>query len=350
MTTPTRTAPPAIGLTLGFLVAAVLVAGLAVRAPIPVSVFGLAIFGFAHVALEVRYVIGRFASAISGTLGWALVLVLTLIVGTRYLAMIDRTLGHRLESVGAFALLALAVWLVARGLVRVVGLAVIALGLAACLVWPAWYWHVITHLHNLVPVVFLADWARRLPAGRQRNLFLVAQLGWVLVVPALILSGSLDGLLSAAPGAAAGWVGTGASVVAAAAPPGASAIVALRYATVFAFGQSMHYLIWIGFFPLFAPDASRAFARTLPALRGWRLPTLVIVGALALAAAFWTNYSLGRQIYSMVAAYHVYLEFPILVFLLLGASRAAWRPDALRPPSPPGSDVPMPAAARPAGR
>lgn len=297
--------------------AAVGLAVLVLRAPMAVSVFGLASLGILHICLELRYVIGRFADNLAGTLGWVLLLVLTLLAGTRVVATADPTLGHRLEALGAFGLVSLAVWIGLRGDRRTLGLVVVAVVGVACLIWPQWYWHVITHLHNFLPLAFLWDWSARL-ASRARLWFLAAQGVWAVLIPALILGGTVDRWIVAAPGLAADWVGDGSRLAAAAAPPGASAEMALRYLVAFAFLQSMHYVIWIGFFPLAAREATVAFGRVLPLLRGWRLPLLGVVAGGLVAATFWSSYALGRQIYSLVATYHVYVEFPVLIFLLLG--------------------------------
>lgn len=317
-----------------FVVAAVVLGVLVLRAPMPVSVFGLAIFGILHVCLELRYVIGRFADGLGGVLGWVLVLLLSLMVGTRVVASsVDATLGHRLESMGAFALLGLAIWLGLRGGIRVTSLVVLAGVAALCLVWPAWYWHVITHLHNFVPLAFLWDWSRRL--GRQgRALFMGAQTLWAVLVPGLILSGAVDRWINPRPGPVAGWVGDGAGLLAAAAPPGASPEVAVRFMVAFAFLQSMHYVVWIGFLPFAAPEVSAGFNRVIPALRGWRLPVLAASVGVLLAVVFWFSYPSGRLLYSLISTYHVYLEFPVLIFMLVGWGRHARSPDGPPLPSP----------------
>lgn len=326
------TRPPAASLV--FVVAALVLGVLVLRAPMPVSVFGLAIFGILHVCLEIRYVIGRFAERLGGTLGWVLVLLLTVMVGTRLVASgIDVALGRRLESLGAFALLGLAAWLGMRGRARLAGLVVLG-GLAAlCLVWPQWYWHVITHLHNFVPLAFLWDWSRRLER-QGRALFMAAQGLWAVVVPALIVSGALDRWVNTDPGPAAGWVGDGAGLLAAAAPPGASPELALRFMVAFAFLQSMHYVVWIGFLPFAAPEISGEFSRAVPSLRGWRLPLLAVGASAMVAVVFWSSYPSGRLLYSLISTYHVYLEFPVLVFMLVGWGRLARQPGAQSRPSP----------------
>ena len=106
---------------------------------------------------------------------------------------------------------------------------------------------------------------------------------------------------------------------------GADPAVAARFLVAFALLQSMHYVVWIGFFPLFGREESREFDAAVPALRAWRLPALAVAAGAALYVAFLASYSAGRTIYSVLAAYHVYVEFPLLVLLAAGATRGARR-------------------------
>lgn len=282
------------------------------------AVFGLATFGIVHICLEPRYMIGRFAGLLAGRFGWILLLVLSLMVVTRLVATLNWTLGRQLEAVGAFALLGLAAWIGLRGQVRVVVLVGLGCLAAVCPIWPQWYWVIITHLHNFIPLAFLWDWSRRFRGLAERAVFMAGHAVWAVVIPLLIVTGALDAWINPQAGLAAGWVGDGASVLKASAVPGASVDATIRTFVAFAFLQTMHYVVWIGFFPRFAPEVSASFARVVPALRGRRLPVLAAGLGAAVLVAFASDYGLGRQIYSLVSTYHVYLEFPILVFMLVG--------------------------------
>lgn len=310
----------ALGLAGIFVVVAALLGAAVLRAPIAISVFGLAILGLAHICFEVRYVIGRFGDRLGGAVGWVLVLVLSLMALARVVAALNRTLGHQLEAIGAFGLLGAAAWLGLRGRRRPAAfiIAVIATVGLASLIWPQWYWHVITHLHNFIPLAFLWDWSRRLNDQRARITFISAQALWAVLIPGLIIGGTLDRFINPEPGAAAYWIGDGSALLSAAAPPGASPELALRYLVAFAFLQSMHYVVWIGFFPLAARDTTAAFGRAIPVLRGWRFGALAMVLSAGVLVAFAASYGLGRQIYSLLATYHVYLEFPLLIFMVVG--------------------------------
>lgn len=329
---------PAVGLALGFAVIALMLAALAIGAPMPLAVFGLALFGIVHICLELRYVIGRFAGPLAGRFGWLLVLALSLMVLTRLVATLNLTLGRQLEAAGAFVLLGLAAWIGLSGRSRLAVLIGLA-GLAVvCLYWPSWYWAVITHLHNFIPLAFLWDWSSRFRWPGERLVFMAGHAVWAVLVPALIMSGALDGWINLRAGLASSWVGDGAAIIASAQFPGISPEIMFRAFVVFAFLQSMHYVVWIGFFPWQAPEVSARFGRAAPALRGWRLPLLAAGLGAAVFVAFVSDYRLGRQIYSLVSTYHVYLEFPILVFMLVGwgALGLGARAGDVRPASPGG--------------
>ena len=70
-----------------------------------------------------------------------------------------------------------------------------------------------------------------------------------------------------------------------------------------------------------APGAARAFDLRVPWLSGWRPWALGIGLAATLAVLFVADYRQGRLLYASGASYHAYLEFPVLLALLFGATR-----------------------------
>ncbi len=83
----------------------------------------------------------------------------------------------------------------------------------------------------------------------------------------------------------------------------------------------MHYVVWVWFMPRCGPDATAAFERRLPELRGRRGRVVGVVAAAAVGALFAADYASGKSLYSCVATYHVYLEFPVVLLLILGLER-----------------------------
>ncbi|WP_412538036.1 hypothetical protein R8Z50_19465 [Longispora sp. K20-0274] len=311
LTAPARRSTALTGL---LALAALAALGLAVRAPLATTVLGLLAFGIAHNVLELRYVVGRFGDVLTGRTLWLSLALVTGIVGCRLAGLAAPTPARYAEIALGYGVLAVGVAAGARGGWRLGGWAVLAVGLASSTAWPAYHFVILTHLHNLVPLAFLWDWSRRLPG---RGMFRAAQLGWVLVIPGLILAGAADGWLDGAASTVAAFAGDPARVLAVSAPPGqAATTVGLRFLAVFAFLQTMHYVVWVGFLPRFAPDVTAAFQRRVPGLSGWR-PWALGVGAGALLAVLLvTSYADGRAAYSALASYHAYLEFPVLLAML----------------------------------
>lgn len=288
---------------------------LAVNAPIATTVLGLVLFGVLHNVLELRYVAGRFASVLAGRFLVLLVALVSGIVLCRVAALVVGAPARYAEIVVGYVVLAVAA-VAAKGKPRYLVLGGIAVAAVASMTWPAYHFVVLAHLHNLVPLVFLWEWSSHLP---RKAAFRAVQVGWVLVVPVLILAGAVDpwtGGLS--PNA---FVDDPERVVTLSAPPNAvDTVMGVRFLVVFAFLQTMHYVVWVWFLPRYAPDAAEAFERRAPALTGPRVWALGIGGGALLAALFAVDYWGGRSIYAALATYHAYLEFPVLLALLLGST------------------------------
>jgi len=298
----------------------------ALRAPLATTVLGLIGFGVLHNVLELRYVAGRFAGVLSGRLLWLLAVLVTGIVACRLLVL------RTPEILLAYGVLAAGVLFAGRAVVsRLAGLAGLGVALTASLSWPAYHFVVLAHLHNVVPLVFLWEWSRRLRVGR--TAFRAVQVGWVLAVPALVLAGVFDRLITAGPSTVVAFAGTPAAVAGPVTPPAVT--VGLRFLVVFAFLQTMHYVVWVGFLPRYAPDATAAFEARVPWLRGWRPWVLAGAAAAVLAVLFVSDDAQGRTLYAAFASYHAYLEFPVLLALLF-----AQREDrSLRGPQSQASDT-----------
>ena len=312
MVTVALAVPRRVGLVPVFALAAGTALLVAVRAPLATTVLGLIGFGVLHNVLELRYVGGRFAGVLPGRF---LVLLLGLVSGI----VLCRLTGARTpEILLAYGVLAAGVVHAVRPVGwRLAALVGLGAALATSLTWPAYHFVVLAHLHNVVPLVFLWEWSRALPTGR--TTFRLAQVAWVLGIPALILAGVFDPWISGGPSTVAAFAGTPASIAAPVVPPDLT--IGLRFLVVFAYLQTMHYVVWVGFLPRCAPDAARAFDLRIPWLSGWRPWALGIGLAAALAVLFVADYRQGRLLYASFASYHAYLEFPVLLALLSGATR-----------------------------
>jgi len=290
---------------------------LAVRAPLVVTVLGLIAFGVLHNVLEIRYVAGRFAGLLSGRFLLLLLALCSGIALCRLTGQLWPTGSRYAEVAVGYLILGAGAWIGLRGGWRGVGGAVLAIAALGSFSFPAYHFVVLTHLHNLVPLIFLWDWARRITDPRARLAFRLTQVLWIVAIPLLLLAGLADRWVSAAPGVVSSFVGDGARVIAGAAPPEVAAIVGLRFLVVFAFMQTMHYLVWVGFLPKLAPDAAAAFDARVPWLRGHRAWLVGAAGGAFLAILFVSDYFQGRALYGALATYHAYLEFPVLLALVM---------------------------------
>ena len=312
-----------VRVSLLFVLSAAAALALAAQAPLATTVLGLMAFGVLHNVLELRYVAGRFASVLSGQLLVVLLALITAIVLCRIAGMVVGSPARLAEILVGYAVLAAACIAAVRGPLRVLALVVLVAAAAMSLSWPAYHFVVLAHLHNVVPLFFLWEWARCLPSVSVRRWFRAVQIGWVLVIPALLLTGVFDHYFGGVSSSVAGFAGNPRPIVAASAPP--STVITqmgVRLLVVFAFLQTMHYFVWVAFLPRYAPDAARAFETRAPWLTSRRTWALGASLGAVLAVLFVIDYASGKAVYSAFASYHAYLEFPVLIALLLGLSRS----------------------------
>jgi hypothetical protein len=311
-----------VGAALGLLGAAAAALTLALYAPLATTVIGLVAFGVAHNFFELRYVLGRFDRVLAGTLLRLLLVGITAIALLR-LANVGPA-GLRGEILVGYALLAI---VLVRALTRqrvfaAVGLVLVGGATVVSLRYAPYHFVVLAHLHNIVPLVFLWEWARAaLPVGRERTTFQVVQVLWVIAIPAAVLVGAFDPVLGEVARSVPGFTVNPDALTAAYTPPvWQSGIGPLRFLTAFAFLQTMHYVVWCWFLPRHAPSAVTQFERRAPlgpVVRGRRFVLVAAIGAAFFGVLFVSDYATGRGLYGAVASYHAYLEFPVLLALVL---------------------------------
>jgi hypothetical protein len=310
--------------TLWLVLAAAGALALALRLPVATTVLGLVAFGVLHNVLELRYVTGRFERILAGPFLGLLAALITGILICRLLPVSDWSRGVEIGLSYVVLGIACVRALRDRPLWMAVALAVLAAAAGVSLTFPAYHFVVLSHLHNVVPLFFLWEWSRGM-AAQARQWFRAVNLAWVLGIPALILAGVFDGLLRAVPAGLGGLGGVAAfdpgRLAASYAPPALAAEMGMRFLAVFAFMQTMHYVVWIGVLPRFAPEAAARFDARVPALRGGRAWLLGAGLALVLGVVFALDYAQGKTLYAAGATYHAYLEFPVLLALVLAYPR-----------------------------
>ena len=275
---------------------------LAVRAPLLASVVGLMVLGILHNVFELRYVLARWSGTFAGSFRWAVLGLVTVIA----LGRLAGAPARRVEVVAGFAILAAGM---AWGARRRPVLAAAGLPLTVAAGAVAWthldhYFVAVTYLHNLVPFVFLWDWSARL-AGRARAAFRIVQVGWLLVVPALLLTGALP--VPALASQHVSFAGPLSGHVATVAPPAWRGPEAARLLAVFAFLQVLHYVFWCWFLPRRSSGSPR-----LPRWAWASVAALAAVFACGYATA-WTGTKLA---YTSLASYHAYVEYAVLALVV----------------------------------
>jgi len=317
-----------LSITLVMLGSVALSLAAALGAPMVTAVIGLILFGVLHNLLEIRYVVGRFGGLLSRPFLDLLVALVTGIVVCRLLVGVVGRPAVLAEIVLGYAVLLAAARHVLVGRRLVAACVVIGVAAAASLTFPDHHVVVLAHLHHVVPLFFLWEWSRRIDSRRGRRAFRAVQVLWVVAIPAVVLSGVLDGWLTADPGMVRSVVGDGHSVLAASALPGtASTVLGLRLLTVFAFLQTMSYVVWVALMPRVAPDATAAFEARLPWATGPRVWAAGFVAAAVFAVLFGLYFAQGWTVYAALSSYAAYLELPVLLAMLVGgASLSAPRP------------------------
>lgn len=310
-------------------------------APLVVYATTLALLGFAHVVVELRYVRDRFAGRIERRLVVAWLVLLGLIVASRVTALMRVALPFD-RGVAELALLAALLLVTAFGAPHGRRLAALALsaplGAALLMAPPAAALALLAFAHNLTPLGFLAE---RLRERAARPALLVAGIAF-LVVPLLLLAGAGDLVLErlALPRSDGAFLAIGEvddHFTAFLPPAWLAEEFAPRLFTAAVYLQCAHYFAVLHVLPRLLGDGVGAAAGSAPelALAAPALPwrRRAIVGAALLAGAallflFHRSFPDGRRIYGVAAALHAYLEWPLLLAVVIGAAPFRAAPSA----------------------
>ena len=267
-------------------------------APLWMLVLGPVVLGVPHLLADLRYLVVRPGLHRRAALWLAVGLPLIA------LAVSDSVWPGLAAAAGAL--------LVSRGSAsrKILGLlAILALVLGARSLGGLRTGVVASHLHNLVAVAFWWTWRPR--KGRLHWIPLglcAAGVAFLLWGPPLepVLSGPLGGL--------------GLERMARVLSGGAPAAWALRLALLYAFGQGVHYAVWLRLMPEEdrARGVPRSFRASLRALHRDMGPWILGASALAaLAIALWAvaDLAAARAGYFRLALFHGHLELAALALL-----------------------------------
>ena len=281
--------------------------------PIAALAVGPLVWGIPHILADVRYLVVR---PRLHKRPW----VLAVIGG----ATIAGALGFGVRGALAGAVVAM---IFARASIarRALGVAVTGtiFGLA---VWAGWKADLaFVHLHNLVGVGLWWAWRRRESKLHWAPLALFA------AGCALILAGAVDALPRHTGGLHAAWTGVDLHRLTWGTSPFPQGPFVARFFMLYAFGQAVHYLIWLRLMPEDdrPSPTPRSFTQSLRALHadlGGPILWLALIGACALIC--WAiSHGIGnaRDRYIDLAFFHGYLE--------LVAASLLWAESGLRLPA-----------------
>ena len=305
----------------GFVVAAAAVASFA---PLATYAISLAAFGMVHVLSEVRYVDERFRLRLGQGLVVGVLGLLAVIVGWRAWVAFGGSVGGATPQIELALVLVLA--LTALVALRHAGLGAaliatavvvsIAIGAYAA---PLTTLVILAVLHNLTPIGFLAERLR----GAQRRRALAACVGVFAVVPALIGTGLLSEAwvaIGLSPAEGSFWrIGELHDHIGVFVPPAlqlTEGAVDLFAAAVFL--QVMHYGTVIHVLPRLGADDAGEPATAWPGRRPFAIVLGVVAAVSLLGFAF--SFTDARRIYGVFAAFHAWLEVPILLLALGGGA------------------------------
>lgn len=322
------------GAAVGFAAATGVATVAALRLSLDVLVFGVLALGVVHIGFEMRYVVGRYRPLLQGRVLIGVSAALVLIVLGRLLGP-----GEWWPKAEIVILAGALVWvlLVAVDDPRRRRWGLLAVGAAGTLALVhAESWFVAqAWLHNLIPAVFVWQWSAGLARDANRHAVRLVTIAWVALIPIAMLVGLFDPWLQ--PGTdLSSSLARGAGVTTTVLPVGSEVAMAPRLIAAFAFLQMLHYTVWLWHFPRVDRVATAAFTSTPVGgrLRGARLPVVLVAVSLLLALVAWFDYRSGRGLYTSLAAYHAYLEYPVLLALVVGVPAASVERPLGRPTTP----------------
>jgi hypothetical protein len=285
----------------------------AVALPLLTYTTALALFGFAHVASELRYVDHRFGARLGGGLAGQVAAILGAAVVARLAGMMgwlppELTVGIEV-ALGALLMVVTLrhmrrrCWIGAAAAVVLVGGALLA---------PIDTLLVLAIAHNLTPLAFLAE---RLRGAARRRALAIAGIGFV-GLPLLIATGLPFAWLAArglvAPEATLFASGNLMRNMGAYVPAQALwSDCALHAFSASVFAQCLHYVAVIGVLPRLIDVQARPFF-------AWPAPRWLVIGGVALALGFALDWGGQRQVYALAALVHAWLELPVLALAASG--------------------------------
>ena len=270
----------------------------------------LACFGLAHVLTELRYVDYRFNQRLNIDLRKKIIIILLTIVNLRIFqifGVLSSSISIPLELTCVIGLIAVVIPILKAKDCKLEILAIaLSLTLFIGLIWiPTLIMLAFAILHNITPVAFIAEKLRNIT----RKLALIACFLVFVLIPAIIISGYPDHFLSSlnltAPSASIFQAGNLQLHLGAFIPQQLhGSTIAQNAFSAAVFLQCMHYAVVLFIFPNWVQSHQKIFNQ------------FVIFFSTLIFIYFTQSFIEARKLYSIVAAIHAWVEFPILLLAL----------------------------------
>lgn len=287
--------------------------------PLATYTLTLASFGLAHVLTELRYVDSRFNKRLNINLRKKIVVILLAIVNIRIIqifGMLDSRIGVPLELICVIGLVMLVI-----PILKAKDWKLATLGILVCTIlfagvfWiPTLMMVLLAVLHNITPIGFIAERLR----GRERKFALIACFIVFALIPLIIISGYPYNFLSSlnlvAPEADILQAGNLQFHLGAFVPQELHEnAIAQNAFSAAVFLQCMHYAVVLGVLPNWEKNKNNNF---LVWNRQKIFETVVIFLSTLIFIYFAQSFTDARKLYSIAAAIHAWVEFPILLLAL----------------------------------
>ncbi|AFY55726.1 hypothetical protein Riv7116_3256 [Rivularia sp. PCC 7116] len=292
---------------------------ISVAFPLATYTLTLASFGLAHVLTELRYVNSRFNPRLKIDLQRKIVILLLIIVNLRIielLGIVNSSISVSLELLCVIGLVILVI-----PILKVKDWKLASLGILICIIlsagvfWiPTFMMLLLAVLHNLTPVGFIAE---RLSGRKQKFALLICLIVFALI-PLIIISGYpynfLFSLNLVAPSADILQAGNLQLHLGAFVPRELhESAIALNAFSAAVFLQCMHYAVVLGILPNWQKNKNNNFV-------AWNRQSgfekVVIFLSTLIFIYFAQSFTDARKLYSIAAAVHAWVEFPILLLAL----------------------------------
>ncbi|MGB3638093.1 MAG: hypothetical protein WBA39_11045 [Rivularia sp. (in: cyanobacteria)] len=291
--------------------------------PLATYTLTLASFGLAHVLTELRYVESRFNQRLDIDLRKKIVILLLIIVNLRIIqifGMLDSRISVPLELICVIGLVALVIPVLKAKdwKLGILGILICTILFAGVFWIPILMMVLLAVLHNITPVGFIAERLR----GLQRKFGLFICFIVFALIPSIIISGYPYNFLSSlnlvAPSVDILQAGNLQLHLGAFVPQQLHEMAIAQNAfSAAVFLQCMHYAVVLGILPNWEKNKNNNFVSHFLLWNRQNIFEKVVIFLSTLIFIYFAqSFTDARKLYSIAAAVHAWVEFPILLLAL----------------------------------